>query len=69
MALLLLWPLKAISQKLAKKKILPSAEELPKNQQLHVKIYTSYDRPPWILLAATLNSDIGLSLFLSYTLY
>jgi hypothetical protein len=39
MSLLLLWPLKAISQQLAKKKILSSAEELPKNRQLNVKIY------------------------------
>jgi hypothetical protein len=36
---------------------------------VHVKIYTPYDRPTWIVFAATLNSDIGLSLFLWYTLY
>jgi len=29
----------AISQQLAQKKILPSAEEFPKNRHLHVKVY------------------------------
>ncbi len=39
MALLLLWPLKQLLEIQDKHEILPSAEELPKNQQLHVKIY------------------------------